>query len=213
MRKVIESTLMSIDGVIGDPQVWASEYFGTEAEQAALEQLLDSDAMLMGRRTYEMFAAMSLTATGGYADRMNSIRKYVFSSTLEKADWNNTTIISGDPATAVAGLKQHDGQPLVMYGHGPLGQTLLGHQLLDELPCVREAGATPRSRGTRKPRSAPPRTQPPAQGVLLPPARPGPACAAPPALEPERPHRGGRLTPAIGMRRWVVAMGAWGGGR
>src|SRR5262249_24622045 len=133
MRKVIESTLMSIDGVIGDPQVWASEYFGTEAEQAALEHLLDSDAMLMGRRTYEMFAAMSLTATGGYADRMNSIRKYVFSSTLEKADWNNTTIISGDPATAVAGLKQHDGQPLVMYGHGPLGQTLLEHQLLDEL--------------------------------------------------------------------------------
>ena len=163
MRKVIESTLMSIDGVIGDPQVWASEYFGTEAEQAALEQLLDSDAMLMGRRTYEMFAAMSLTATGGYADRMNSIRKYVFSSTLEKADWNNTTIISGDPATAVAELKQHDGQPLVMYGHGPLGQTLLEHQLLDELHFMihpvfvgggtllfRETGKTPlRLAGTK----------------------------------------------------------------
>src|SRR5215471_4534497 len=103
MRKVIESTLVSIDGVIGDPPVWAGEYFGTEAEQAALEQLLASDAMLMGRRTYEMFAAMSLTATGGYADRMNSIRKYVFSSTLEKADWNNTTVIRGDPATAVVG--------------------------------------------------------------------------------------------------------------
>jgi len=133
MRKVIESTLVSIDGVIGDPPVWAGEYFGTEAEQAALEQLLASDAMLMGRRTYEMFAAMSLTATGGYADRMTSIRKYVFSSTLEKADWDNTTIIRGDPATAVAELKQHDGHPLVMYGHGPLGQTLLEHQLLDEL--------------------------------------------------------------------------------
>jgi dihydrofolate reductase len=133
MRKVIESTLVSIDGVIGDPSAWASEYFGTAAEQAALEQLLDSDAMLMGRRTYEMFAAMSLTATGDYADRMNSIRKYVFSSTLEKADWNNTTIISGDPATAVSELKQDDGQPLVMYGHGPLGQTLLEHRLLDEL--------------------------------------------------------------------------------
>ena len=78
-------------------------------------------------------SAMSLTATGDYVDRMNSIRKYVFSSTLEKADWTNTTIISGDPATAVSELKQHDGQPLVMYGHGPLGQTLLEHQLLDEL--------------------------------------------------------------------------------
>src|SRR5215469_262147 len=126
MRKVIESTLVSIDGVIGDPSAWASEYFGTEAEQAALEQLLDSDAMLMGRRTYEMFAAMSRTATGDYADRMNSIRKYVFSSTLEKADWTNTTIISGDPAAAVAGLKRHDGQPLVMYGHGPLGADAAG---------------------------------------------------------------------------------------
>jgi dihydrofolate reductase len=133
MRKVIESTLVSIDGVIGDPPVWAGEYFDKEAERAALEQLLASDAMLMGRRTYEMFAAMSLTGTGDYADRITSIRKYVFSSTLEKADWNNTTIISGDPATAVAELKQQDGRPLVMYGHGPLGQTLLEHRLLDEL--------------------------------------------------------------------------------
>ena len=133
MRKVIESTLVSIDGVIGDPPVWAGEYFDKEAERAALEQLLASDAMLMGRRTYEMFAAMSLTGTGDYADRMNSIRKYVFSSTLEQADWNNTTIISGDVPTAVAELKQQDGDPLVMYGHGPLGQTLLEHRLLDEL--------------------------------------------------------------------------------
>ena len=133
MRKVIESTLVSIDGVIGDPPVWAGEYFDKEAERAALEQLLASDAMLMGRRTYEMFAAMSLTGTGDYADRMTSIHKYVFSSTLEKADWNNTTIISGDVPAAVAELKQQDGRPLVMYGHGLLGQTLLEHQLLDEL--------------------------------------------------------------------------------
>ena len=133
MRKVIESTLVSIDGVIGDPPAWAGEYFDKEAERAALEQLLASDAMLMGRRTYEMFAAMSLTATGDYAERMNGIRKYVFSSTLEKADWTNATIISGDAAAAVAELKQQNGQPLVMYGHGPLGQTLLAHQLLDEL--------------------------------------------------------------------------------
>jgi dihydrofolate reductase len=133
MRKVIESTLVSIDGVIGDPAVWAGEYFGEEAERASLEQLLASDAMLMGRRTYEMFAAMSLTGTGDYADRMTSIRKYVFSSTLEKADWDNTTIISGDVPAAVAELKQQDGQPLIMYGHGLLGQTLLEHQLLDEL--------------------------------------------------------------------------------
>ena len=114
---------MSIDGVIGDPPGWAGEYFGTEAEQAALEQLLDSDAMLMGRRTYEMFAGMSLTATGDYADRMDSIRKYVFSSTLEKADWTNTTIIRGDAATAVAELKQHDGRPWSCTATGRWGTT------------------------------------------------------------------------------------------
>lgn len=89
--------------------------------------------MLMGRRTYQAFAAMWPAGTGEYADRMNRIRKYVFSSTLERAAWNNSTIISGDAAAAVARLKQQDGQDLVMYGHGRLGQTLLEHHLLDEL--------------------------------------------------------------------------------
>ena len=133
MRKVIESTLVSLDGVIGNPQVWAEPYFDDEAGERALKQLLVSDAMLMGRRTYEMFAAMWPAATGAYADRLNSIRKYVFSSTLQTAEWSNSTIISGDVPAAVGELKQQDGQDLVMYGHGPLGQTLLEHRLLDEL--------------------------------------------------------------------------------
>lgn len=72
---------------------------------------------------------------------MNSIRKYGLSSSLERADWNNSTIIRGDVAAEVAKLKQHDGQDVVMYGHGPLGQTLLEHHLLDELGC----GSTPSS--------------------------------------------------------------------
>ena len=72
-------------------------------------------------------------STGPYADRMNSIRKYVFSSTFEAAEWSNSFIISGDVPAAVGELKQQDGQDLVMYGHGPLGQTLLEHHLLDEL--------------------------------------------------------------------------------
>jgi dihydrofolate reductase len=133
VRKVIESTLVSLDGVIGDPQVWADEYFDDEATALAQQQLLVSDAMLMGRRTYEMFASMWPASTGAYADRINGIRKYVFSSTLQTAEWSNSTIISGDVPAAVGELKQQDGQDLVMYGHGPLGQTLLEHQLLDEL--------------------------------------------------------------------------------
>lgn len=133
MRKIIESTLVSLDGVIGDPMVWANDYFDNEAQAAALDRLLASDAMLMGRRTYEVFAKAWPTLTGEYAGRMNSIRKYVFSSTLERADWNNSTIIRGDVATEVGKLKQQNGQDLVMYGHGPLGQALLEHHLLDEL--------------------------------------------------------------------------------
>jgi dihydrofolate reductase len=133
VRKVIESTLVSLDGVIGDPQVWAEPYFDDEAGERALKQLLVTDAMLMGRRTYEGFAAMWPASTGAYADRMNRIRKYVFSSTLRTAEWSNSTIIGGDVAAAVGELKQQDGEDLVMYGHGPLGQTLLEHQLLDEL--------------------------------------------------------------------------------
>ena len=133
VRKVIESTLVSLDGVIGNPQAWAEPYFNAEAGERALEQLLVTDAMLMGKRTYEMFASMWPASTGAYADRMNSIRKYVFSSTLQTAEWSNSTIISGDVPAAVGALKQQDGQDLVMYGHGPLGQALLEHQLLDEL--------------------------------------------------------------------------------
>jgi dihydrofolate reductase len=98
---VIESTLVSLDGVIGDPQMWAEPYFNEEAGELALKQLLVSDAMLMGRRTYELFAAMWPAATGAYADRMNGIRKYVFSSTLQTAEWSNSTIIGGDVAAAV----------------------------------------------------------------------------------------------------------------
>jgi dihydrofolate reductase len=133
MRKVVESTLVSADGVIGDPHVWANDYFDGEARAYALDRLLASDGMLMGRRTYEVFASVWPRQTGEYADRVNSIREYVFSSTLEHADWTNSSIVRGDVAVEVAKLKQQDGRDLVMYGHGPLGQTMLEHHLLDGL--------------------------------------------------------------------------------
>lgn len=133
MRRIIESTLVSVDGVIGDPQLWAMDYRDKEVQQDALERLAGSDAMLMGRRTYEVFAATWPAQTGDFADRMNSIPKYVFSSTLERADWNNSTIVRGDVVAEVVKLKEQDGQDLAIYGHGLLSQTLLEHGLLDEL--------------------------------------------------------------------------------
>ncbi len=92
MRKVIESTLVSLDGVIGDPMTWVNGYFGKQAQEVALAQLMVSDALLMGRHTYEMFATTSDAGTGAYSERMKSMRKYVFSSTLERADWKQTLL-------------------------------------------------------------------------------------------------------------------------
>jgi dihydrofolate reductase len=133
MRKVIESTLVSVDGVIGDPHTWTGEHFGEEAVALALEQLRRTDAMLMGRNTYEMFSQVWATPDNEYSAAIYHMPKYVFSSSLERADWNNTTIVGDSVAAAVRDMKQQEGQDIVLYGHGPVGQELLETRLLDEL--------------------------------------------------------------------------------
>src|SRR5215510_2832569 len=95
MRKIIESTLVSLDGVFGDPHTWATEYFDHEAQKYALELLASADAMLMGRGTYQFFAAAFPHQTGEYGAKVNGIRKYVFSNTLREANWSNSSIIKG----------------------------------------------------------------------------------------------------------------------
>jgi len=133
MRKIIESTLVSADGVVGSPPLWAMDYRDEEVTRDALERLSGSDAMLMGRGTYELFAATWPGQTGDFAQRMNTIRKYVFSSTLASADWSNSTIIRGDALAEVTRLKEQDGRDLALFGHGRLAQTLLEKGLIDEL--------------------------------------------------------------------------------
>lgn len=133
MRKLIVANLVSLDGVQTDPRSWASAYFDDEAAATSLEQLLRADAMLMGRGTYEYFAPAWPQATGPYADRVNSIRKYVFSSTLSTADWANSTIVTGDPVKEVAELKASGSGDLVIYGYNRLAQTLHEHDLVDVL--------------------------------------------------------------------------------
>ena len=140
MRRIVESTLVSLDGVFENPHIWATEYFDDEAENYALELLLASDAMLMGRKTYEFFAAAFPHQKGDYGRRINEMRKYVFSNTLKKAEWTNSSVIAGEVAAEAAKLKQENRKDLVIYGHGLLGRTLLKHRLLDELklwihPC------------------------------------------------------------------------------
>jgi dihydrofolate reductase len=133
MRKLIVSSLVSSDGIYSDPQSWASEYFDEEAAAESLAVLLESDAMLMGRNTYEYFAPAWSAASGPYLDRINEIRKYVFSSTLKSAEWNNSTLIASDPVAAVGELKERGDKHLVIYGYSQLAQTLLEHDLVDEL--------------------------------------------------------------------------------
>ena len=131
MRKIIVSAFVSLDGVTEDPRSWAT--FDSGSGEQAAQALRADDGMLMGRGTYEYFAEVMPNQTGPYADAINTIRKYVFSSTMESADWNNSTIIRDDVVAAVTELKQQDGRDLVLYGYGRLSQTLLEHHLVDEV--------------------------------------------------------------------------------
>ena len=133
MRRILESTRVSLDGVIGNLQAWGMDYLDADAQKAATVQLSRSDAMLMGRNTYQALSTAWSTREGEFAETINAIQKYVISSTLRSADWNNSTILSGDVITEVTELKQQEGRDLMIYGHGPLGQTLLEYGLLDEI--------------------------------------------------------------------------------
>src|SRR5215471_16518892 len=131
MRKIINSAFVSLDGVTADPSSWA--IFDPDSAEEAGQALHALGGMLMGRGTYEYFADVMPTQTGPYADAINTIRKYVFSSTLKTADWNNSTLIRDDAVTAVTELKQKDDGDLMMYGYGRLSQSLLAHHLIDEI--------------------------------------------------------------------------------
>jgi dihydrofolate reductase len=134
MRKIIEYTLVSIDGVFEDPARLGFMGYRDDAYlRDGLGVLLASDATLMGRNTYESFAKIWPSRSDPWAARLNAMQKYIFSSTLEKADWNNSTIVRGDVVAEVTKLKQQEGRDLLILGHGLLAETLLKQHLLDVL--------------------------------------------------------------------------------
>jgi dihydrofolate reductase len=136
MRKVIEYTLVSLDGTFEDPVSSGFMRYRDDAYvRDGLGLLLACDGMLFGRRSYEASAQIWPDRAAGHpwADRLNSIQKYVFSSKLERADWNNSTIIRGDVDAEVTKLKQQEGRNLLVFGHTLLGESLLKHKLLDVL--------------------------------------------------------------------------------
>ena len=142
MRKIFVTEFMTLDGVIEDPGGsektthggWSFQFGSAEAGKYKFDELFASDAILLGRVTYEGFAAAwpSMTDESGFADRMNSLPKYVVSTTLTDPTWNNTTVIAGDIAAEVAKLKEQPGQDIMVAGSGQLARTLMQHGLIDE---------------------------------------------------------------------------------
>lgn len=134
MRKLVESTFVSLDGVISDPQVWGPPYWDEDHHGYATKLLYGSDALLAGRATYEAFAQAWPQRTGAdeYTDRINSLPKYVASRTLTGALSWNATLLQGDVAEEVAALKQQPGEHILKFGTGELDRTLLEHKLVDE---------------------------------------------------------------------------------
>lgn len=143
MRKLIVSEFVTLDGVMEDPGGaegfdrggWAFKFErGRDGDAFKVDEVFGSDALLLGRRTYEGFAAAwpERTDEAGFADRMNSMAKYVVSGTLERADWNNTTVIGGDLAEGVRDLKSRDGGDILVAGSGRLVAGLVEHDLVDE---------------------------------------------------------------------------------
>lgn len=133
MRKLVESTFVTLDGVISAPQEWSPPYWDDEHAAYAGKLLFAADALLLGRVTYESFAEAWPQRSGDeYTDRINSMPKYVASNTLTEATWN-ATIIQGDVAEEVGRLKEQPGEDILKFGTGELDRTLLEHGLLDEL--------------------------------------------------------------------------------
>jgi dihydrofolate reductase len=144
MGRIVVTEFVSLDGVMEAPGGgeeykhggWTFEIDrGAEGDRFKLDELIEAEAQLLGRRTYEGFAAAwpGMTDDAGFAEKMNGMPKYVVSSTLESAEWNNSTVLSGDLVEEVTKLKQEVDGVILVAGSAQLVQGLLAHGLVDEL--------------------------------------------------------------------------------
>ncbi len=136
MRKLVAVELVSLDGVMETPEEWAFPYSNDEMEEANASGMAASDALLLGRVTYEALAAFWPHQPGGtpMVDYINSVPKFVVSETLEEPlGWNNSTLIEGNVTEGINELKRRAGKDITILGSGALVRTLLGEGLLDEL--------------------------------------------------------------------------------
>jgi dihydrofolate reductase len=142
MGRIVVTEFVSLDGVMEDPG--GAEGFkyggwtfkisrGDEGDKFKVDETFASEALLLGRRTYEGFAAAWPSVKGEFGDRFNSMPKYVVSSTLEEPAWNNSTVLKGDMVEEVSKLRQELDGDIVVHGSAQLAQSLLEHDLVDEL--------------------------------------------------------------------------------
>jgi dihydrofolate reductase len=142
MGRIVVTEFVSLDGVMEDPGGsedfrhggWSFEIErGDEGDQFKLDETMSAEALLLGRVTYEGFAAAWPPREGEFADKFNTMPKYVVSSTLDEPEWNNSTVLKGDVAEEVAKLRQERDGDIVVHGSARLVQALLEHDLVDEL--------------------------------------------------------------------------------
>ncbi|HXN59786.1 MAG TPA: dihydrofolate reductase family protein [Acidimicrobiales bacterium] len=147
MGKIVITTNISLDGVVEDPDGqegstlggWFGQFGGEDLEAWAkveTEEALGAEALLLGRRSDEWFAMRWLTRSGEWADKLNTMPKFVVSSTLQDAKWSNSTIIRGDVVSEVSKLKQEIHGEILVYASYQLVQTLIEHDLVDEFRLV-----------------------------------------------------------------------------
>jgi dihydrofolate reductase len=154
MARIVVTEFVSLDGVMEDPGGsedfkhggWAFAFSrGDEGDQFKLDETMGSDALLLGRTTYEGFADSWPGREGEFADKFNTMPKYVVSSTLRDPEWTNTTVLDGDLAGAITKLREQPGGDIVVHGSAQLVQGLLANDLVDEVrlmvfPLVLGAG-------------------------------------------------------------------------
>lgn len=136
MRKIVSGMFITLDGVVGSPEKWNPPFYNEEMTRKVGEQLARADAMLMGRRTYELFSSVFKGKTNAdipTADIMNKTLKFVVSNSLKQVDWENSTLISGDVAAEIRKLKEQPGQDISIGASATLVRWLLREGLLDEL--------------------------------------------------------------------------------
>jgi dihydrofolate reductase len=132
MRKIIVTEFLSLDGVMENPG-WTFKYWNDEIAKFKGEETTANDLMLLGRVTYQGFAAAWPNSTDEGASYFNNVRKYVVSNTLDKVEWNNSVLIKGNVVEEIAKLKQQGSENLVIHGSASLAQTLLEHDLVDTI--------------------------------------------------------------------------------